>query len=681
MRVCGCLAMVIATMTVTAGAQARFNADAVRLNNRGVALMGQQFTEKAEQSFAEAFKKDPKMAQAAINDGIALLTLQKIDDAKKALQAAIAIDPNSPQAWYNLGLAQHADNELDDALKSFQQAVKLDPRDVDSYYFEGVCYREMKQFDKAVEVLKQALAIQPLHASSEFALARAEQALGDKEQAKEHFKSFQHMTSTKISAAIGLAYGEQGHYSTVTPVEEPQARQRTMIPVKLVAETMVRAIPPMTQKRAMDGAPRSVVQSEASTETGGACMLDVTGSGQMDLVLMESGSQAIRVLHRGSDGKFEDVDVAAAGLKASGRGVACAVGDFDGDNLNDLAVALDDGVRLFRDLGKGKFEDVTAEAGLTARNRPTGITFVDYDHDGDLDLFLTGAPLKDGDAPNVLWRNNGNKTFTEWTANTGLGGSGKTASAILTDFNNDRAVDLAVTGDGAAPVLFVNPREGKYPQQALYEGEKLPATEGIAVLDYNKDGWMDIAVTHAGAPGLTLWRNVAGPQNIGRRFERVPLPLTGAKRGWGVTAVDIDNDGWVDLAAIVETAAGPRVKVFRNKGDGSFEDVSHALGLDSVALKSPRGLIAADVNGGGAPDLIVTQENAPPVLLRNVGGNKNHFVRIDLSGYADNKTAIGVEGGDLCQRAMAEVGAGGCVGTGDAGSAAVARRTGRGGPR
>ena len=208
----------------------------------------------------------------------------------------------------------------------------------------------------------------------------------------------------------------------------------------------------------------------------------------------------------------------------------------------------------------------------------------------------------------------------------------------------------------------------------------LPATEGIAVLDYNKDGWMDIAVTHAGAPGLTLWRNVAGPQNIGRRFERVALPLTGATRGWGVTAVDIDNDGWIDLAAIVETAAGPRVKVFRNRGDGSFEDVSHALGLDSVALKSPRGLIAADVNGDGAPDLIVTQENAPPVLLRNVGANKNHFVRLDLSGYADNKTAIGVEGGDLCERAMAEVGAGRCVGTGDAGSAADSGRTGRGGP-
>ena len=393
------------------------------------------------------------------------------------LQAALVDGSDECPGWYNLGLAQHADNELDDALKSFQQAVKLDPRDVDSYYFEGVCYREMKQFDKAVEVLKQALAIQPLHASSEFALARALQALGDKDAAKDHFKLFQHMTSTKISAPIGLAYGEQGHYSTVTPTEEPQARQTAMIPVRLVAETMVGSIPPLPKKPGKDGAPKV-----DGSESGGACMLDVTGAGQMDLVLMESGAQAIRVLHR-NNGSFEDVDAAAAGLKASGRAVACAVGDYDGDNLNDLAVALDDGVRLFRNMGKGKFEDVTAEAGLAARNKPTGITFVDYDHDGDLDLFLTGAPLhpadKDpssgtpgnsGDAPNVLWRNNGNKTFTEWTADTGLGGSGKTASAILTDFNNDRAVDIAVTGIGSAPVLFVNPREGKYPRQAALRG-------------------------------------------------------------------------------------------------------------------------------------------------------------------------------------------------------------------
>ena len=612
----------LALVAGAAAPEARFDADAIRLNNRGVALMGQQFTEKAAESFAEAFKKDPKLAQASVNNGIALMTLQKLDDAKKALKAGIALNPGSAQAWYNLGLAQHADNELETALASFQQAVRLDPRDADSYYFEGVCYRELKQFDKAVVVLKQALGIQPLHASAEFALARTLQAIGDKDGAREHFKLFQHMTSTKISAAIGLAYGEQGHYSTVTPVEEPQSRHKEMIPVKLIAKPMIDEKVP-------------------ASETGGACMLDVTGSGQMDLVLMESGPQAIRVLHRRADGSFEDVDTAAAGLKAEGHGVACAVGDYDGDNLNDLAVALDDGVRLFRNLGKGKFQEVTAEAGLAPRNKPAGITFVDFDHDGDLDLILTGAPLKAGGYPNVLWRNNGNKTFTEWTEPTGLGGVGTTSSVILTDFNNDRAVDLAVTGDGPAPVLYENPREGKYPTQPLYDNQALPKSVGVTVLDFNKDGWMDMAVTYEGAPGLALWRNVPGPQNIGRRFERVALPLTGASRAWGVTAIDIDNDGWIDLATVVETSAGPRLKVLRNRGDGSFEDVSRALGLESVALKSPRGVIAADVDGDGAPDLIVTQSNAPPVLLRNEGANKNHFVRLDLSGYADNKTALG----------------------------------------
>ena len=128
------------------------------------------------------------------------------------------------------------------------------------------------------------------------------------------------------------------------------------------------------------------------------------------------------------------------------------------------------------------------------------------------------------------------------------------------------------------------------------------------------------------------------PDHTSRRFERVALPLKSALRGWGLTPVDIDNDGWIDLAAIVETAAGPQVRVLRNRGDGTFEDVSHAFGLDAVKLKAPRGLIAADVDGDGAPDLIVTQKDAAPVLLRNEGANKNHFVRLDLTGFADNKT-------------------------------------------
>lgn len=616
----------LAFATAWASAEAKYDPEAVRLNNRGVALMGQQSTESAEQAFAEAFKKDPKLAQAAVNDGIALYTLQKLPAAEQMLHKAISLDPHSAQAWYNLGLTQHAANDLQAALASFQHAAALDPRDTDSLYFEGACYEEMRQFDKAIAVFNQALAINPLHASAEFGLARSRQRAGQTDEARVDFKRFQHLTSTKIGSPIGLAYGEQGHYSTVTAIREPEPVQPDMIPVKLV-ET------PMISGNAAAHFPA----------TGGACMMDATGSGQMDLILTGSGAQSINILHRRQDGGFEPLNAQSLGLKVSGRGVACTVGDFNADGLNDLAVATDTAVLLFRNLGHGKFQDVTAQSGLAPRNRPSGITFIDYDHDGDLDLFLTGAPLAAGGEANVLWRNNGNGTFTEQTADTGLGGSGKTAAAILTDFNNDRAVDIAVTGDTSAPVLYVNPREGKYPTQMLYEHESLPPTTGVAVLDYNKDGWMDIAVTHDGAPGLTLWRNVEGPNHIGRRFERVPLPVQGALRGWGLTPVDIDNDGWIDLAAIVETKAGPEVRVFRNRGNGTFQDVSNSLGLDKIKLKAPRGLIAADVDGDGAPDLIVTQHDAPPVLLRNVGANKNHFVRLDLLGYADNKTALGTK--------------------------------------
>ena len=275
MRIAGPLALALITAAATwAGAQARFDAEAVRLNNRGVAEMGQQFTERAAAAFAEAFKKDPKLAQAAINEGIALLTLQKLDEAEKALHAALALEQDNAQAWYNLGLAQHAGNELEPALASFQQAVKLDSRDADSFYFEGVCYQDMKEFDKAIAIFEKALEIDPIHASAEFGLARALQRTGRRAESAEHFKRFQHLTSTKIGAPIGLSYGEQGHYSTVTAVIEPEAGRKAMIPVRLVQQPM---LPQVSKSR--PGAP-------AFTATGGACMMDATGSGSMDLVLM-----------------------------------------------------------------------------------------------------------------------------------------------------------------------------------------------------------------------------------------------------------------------------------------------------------------------------------------------------------------------------------------------------------
>jgi tetratricopeptide (TPR) repeat protein len=598
---------------------------AQRLNNDGVALMSQQETERAAAAFAEAFQKDKTLEEAALNHGIALLYLQKLPEAQAALEQAHALAPNDPRVYYNLGLAQRAANDQASALKSFQRAVELDPADPDSLYFEGVCLQEAKLMDQAIGAFRQALKIDPQHASAEFALARALQRSGRADEAKEHFVRFQHLTGAKVSHALGLSYGEQGRYSTVVPVSGPARPRAAMIPVTFAMQPMTHGTP---------GEQSSI----ATAKSGGACVLDVDGDGIFDLVLIESGPSAIRVLRNKGDGSFEALSSKTTGLAASGNGISCAVGDFDGDGLPDIAVALDDQLLLFRNQGHGHFEDVTLAAGLKPLNRPQGMTFVDYDHDGDLDLFLAGSSLKPGGAPNVLWRNNGNSTFTEWTEPAGLGGTDDTIAAILSDVNNDRAVDLVVTGKSGAPAIYLNPREGKFNVMPLAAAAGLSPAAGIAVLDFDKDGRMDIALTHSGAPGASLWRN-----QDGKSFERVALPISDAIRAWGVTPIDVDNDGWIDLAAIVETAHGSEVRIFRNQGDGSFADISKALGVDRIALKSPRGLIAIDVDGDGAADLIVTSADGEPVWLKNVGGDKNRSIRLRLTGLADNKSAIGTK--------------------------------------
>ena len=617
------LALLATSPFARAASADKHDAEAISLNNNGVALMNQQQTERAEAAFSQAFVKDKTLSEAALNDGIALLYLQKLTEAQVALKQAIALAPADPRGWYNLGLVQRAANDLSAALTSFQHAADLDPSDADSLYFVGVCLQDQKQFEPAIAVFTKALQDNPQHASAEFALARALQRSGHADLAKTHFERFQHLTVTKISPALGLSYGDQGHYSTAVAVHQQIAPKRAMIPIRFTQQ-------PLTATAT------GAATSDSTANTGGACVMDADGD--YDLLFMQTGPTAIRVLRSHKGGTFELLPAEKTGLTASGHAISCAVGDFDGDGLADLAVAFEDRLMLYRNLGHGRFEDVTQASGIVPRNHPQGITFVDFDHDGDLDLFVTGSSLKPDLSPNVLWRNNGNRTFTEWTEQSGLGGSGQTQSAILSDVNNDRAVDLIVAGNSAAPAVYLNPREGKFNAQPLTAKDGPSNSMGVAMLDYDKDGWMDALVTQSSAPGLSLWHNQAG-----KAFERIALPIHDATAAWGVTPIDIDNDGWIDIAAIVETAHGSELRIFRNMGDGAFEDVSKSLGLDQISLHAPRALIAVDLDGDGDSDLIVTSATGDPVWLRNDGGNRNRSVRLKLTGLADNKTAIGTK--------------------------------------
>ena len=201
------------------------------------------------------------------------------------------------------------------------------------------------------------------------------------------------------------------------------------------------------------------------------------------------------------------------------------------------------------------------------------------------------------------------------------------AGIAVTDFNNDRAIDFVIPGGANGAAIYLNPREGRF--SALpgidFAKEKLPPAVGVTVFDFDKDGFMDIAFTHAGAPGITLWRNEGG-----RKLQRVGLPDLGWKQGWGLTWIDFDNDGWLDLVAVGESAKGGEVRLLRNLGDAGWADVTKKSQLDGVKLSEPRAVAVADLQGKGNPDLIISQVAGPAVLLGNVGANQNNWVQVQF---------------------------------------------------
>jgi tetratricopeptide (TPR) repeat protein len=623
-------------------------AEAARLNNLGAAYMNQQLFEKGLQHFQRAAELDPKLAIARLNEGIAFLNLQKIDEAKTALEDALKQDPKNPTAWYNLGLLAKNTGDAQAAIDAFHHVTELDANDADTWYFLGASYVQAKQFPQAIESFQHALQLNPLHASGEFGLSRAYQQSADIDHAREHLKKFQYITQNKIGAPMSLAYGEQGQYSRA--VESPSAVLKAPAQIKL-------RFVDMTAEAGLTSKP---VSDSTNAAEAGACFLDYDNDGKIDLFLPDNGAQGgVSLYHNVGNGKFEDV-TRQAGLSPTMRGGGCTTGDYDNDGFTDIAVTVKEKVRLFHNEKNGTFKETTATAGLSAIDTmgeilgrsfakgASALTFIDYDHDGDLDLYTLCSPTlcNSTGTANEMWRNNGDGTFTNVTQETGLGaGVDGGYGAIGTDYNNDRAVDIVVAAGGAgigspsSTALFPNPREGRFVRHDLIHPIPANPAVGVAVLDFDHDGWMDLAFTHKGPPGLTLWRN-----NHGKSFEQVKLPETNWVRGYGVAAFDYDNDGWVDLVAVGETKEGKgEVRLFRNLGADGFKDVTADVGLDKIQLKEPRAIITGDYDGDGATDLLITQNHGPAVLLRNEGGNQNHWLRLSLKGLADNKSAIGTK--------------------------------------
>jgi hypothetical protein len=388
------------------------------------------------------------------------------------------------------------------------------------------------------------------------------------------------------------------------------------------------------------------------------------------------------------DGTFTDV-TERSGLGRTGWQTGVCVGDYDNDGWDDLFCCFWGHNILFHNNGDGTFTDVTQKAGLSqAQVRwGAGCTFLDYDRDSHLDLFVCnylkldpatipppgtpnncqwkGVPIMCGPRglpgdTNILYHNNGDGTFTDVSEKSGILKTGPRYSitAVSYDFDNDGWPDIYVAVDSEPSILFKNNHDGTFTDIAVMAGCAYSdngheqAGMGVAVADYDCDGWFDIFKTNFADDTCNLYHNNGDGTFTDVTFES-GVGVNNRYVAWGCGFVDYDNDGWPDIIQVNghvypeidkynfdQTFKNPRL-VYRNLGGGRFKDVSAEMGPGISEHFSSRGAAFGDYNNNGDMDVLILNMNDLPSLLRNEGGNKQNWIKIKLVGTKCNRTAIG----------------------------------------
>lgn len=435
---------------------------------------------------------------------------------------------------------------------------------------------------------------------------------------------------------------------------------------------------------------------QPETMPAGVALFDYDGDGLLDIYLVNGAEMPSlvktspkyynRLFHNNGDGTFTDV-TEHAGVAGAGYGMGVAVGDYDNDGHPDLFLANVNGNQLFHNNGDGTFTDVTVKAGLSGamykgrKMWSIAAGWFDYNNDGLLDLFVANYcqwdpqfepvcmgldgrgychPDSFGPLPNTLYRNNGDGTFTDVSAETGISSVlGKGMGVVFADYNGDGFLDVFVANDNSPNLLFRN-LGGKRFAEVGFEAGVAYNDEGTALAgmgadfrDLNNDGFPDIwhtAIENETFPllmndGKGVFRNASQTSRLAN--------LTRPMSGWSNGIVDLDNDGWKDLVVARSNVldnigqisrhflyAEPNA-VFRNLGNGRFEDVSATAGADFLRPLPHRGLAYGDLDNDGRMDLVVTALGAPVRVFRNVTENRNHWILLKLTGTKSNRMGIG----------------------------------------
>jgi hypothetical protein len=390
------------------------------------------------------------------------------------------------------------------------------------------------------------------------------------------------------------------------------------------------------------------------------------------------------------DGTFTDVTIGSGLEHKTGWGQACCVGDFDNDGHDDLFVTYYGQNALYRNLGNGKFVDVTQKAGLLQPGPKirwnSGCTFVDYNRDGHLDLFVANyvdfdlktAPLPE-DGPctykgilvacgppglpggrNILYHNNGDGTFTDVSEKSGMWTAVGTygLSVAAADLDNDGWPDIYVANDSAPATLYLNQKDGTFRDVAIEAGAALSAEAkpqagmGVSIGDYNRDGTFDVVKTNFAGDTDSLYTNL-GDATFEDRTYPGGLGVNTRLLGWGVGFFDMDNDGWLDILmsnghvypevdkSKTDLKYAEHKYLYRNLRNGRFEEVTQQGGPGILENAPARGCAFGDFNNDGNMDVAVNCINAVPQLLRCDSALRRNWIKIKLVGVKANRTGIG----------------------------------------
>ncbi len=641
---CGLSPLAFAVPAASASSPASGWQRALHANNLGVAYMGRNEFAPARAQFRAALAAAPGFTEARVNLGIAQYAAGHNSKAQATLRTVLRHDAGNLHAHYTLGLIAKNTGDYTTALREFRQVLVRAPGDKDANYYAGFCSFHLRQYNQAIIYYDRAVRANPYNVSAVFGLANAYRAKGDSARAMLYLRRFQALRQLPLNTSEGTVYGSEGDFGKVIALV-PRNLQVKPHPVAVKFVDDSKAVG-LTFK---DGA------SDPDDSAGpGACVIDAFGDGRPGLFLVNSNGRPALYRNLGG-GHLQDV-TAGSGLERTEHGIACSVGDYDNDGKADLLVTEPHHILLFHNEGNGKFKEVGAASGVKSAGENRAAAFVDLDHDGFLDIVVSDSGAK-GTAQ--VFRNLGTGKFAAEAVKSRIGQKPGSYSGILaTDFDNDHAVDIVLTRRDGPASLYRNLRNGRFEPLAPWPAAATQDARGVIALDYNKDGWMDLFLTRRHGPPVLLRNTGTG------RFVPVPLPAINSKveSAWGATAIDFDNDGFVDVAFVGRVDGKDRIFLYRNLGDGGFADASAETGLANVVVKNPRTLLAVDLSGQGAPDLLVTQAGGSPIYLRNQGATANHSFRLIVHGLKDNSLGIGnkesIRAGGLWQKLEVEGGSG-----------------------